>query len=106
MTRPMWVVGGLVAATALAAALIAGMAASSHSDAAKTGFLSAKAENESWAEKAGVPAEGPEGTWEAEQASLRAYPATAVPAAMSAKAQKAFDHFWNHGKKKGLWHSI
>jgi len=106
MTRRMWVVGGLIATTALAAALIAGMAASSHSDAAKTGFVLAKAENESWAEKAGVAAEGPEGTPEAEQAALRAYPAAAVPATAMAKAQKAFKYFRNNGKKKGVWHSI
>jgi hypothetical protein len=42
MTRPIWAVGGLVAAVAFPAALVAGLAASSHSTAKGAGYLAAK----------------------------------------------------------------
>jgi hypothetical protein len=101
MARRMWVVGGLVAAAALVAALVAGLAASSHSTA-KSAFV-VKEADAAWAEKAGVQ-EGPMATYEAEQAALRSYPADSIPLNAlqnslntAAKLQKA------HGHKTGQW---
>jgi hypothetical protein len=106
MSRRFWVVGGLVAVAALAAALVAGMAASSHSSAKNTGFVSAKVESSSWADKAGIANEGPEATWEAEQATLRAYPADTIPSVATANAQATYISLEKHGKKVGQWTSI
>ena len=57
MTRRMWVVVGLVATMAFAAALIAGLAASSHSSAA--GAVHAKADSDSLKDTPGSAA----GAW-------------------------------------------
>jgi hypothetical protein len=91
----MWVVCGLVAATALAAALIAGMAASSHSVAAKA--VHAKADADSAKE---TPGEGlsPDETAAAEEAAARAYPASAVPFELTTNAQTA----WGQLKGKAV----
>ena len=102
MTRRMWVVGGLIAATVLAAALIVGMAASSHSEAKKTGFLMAKSENDSWADKAGV-GEGPAATYEAEQAALRAFPGASIPLSALSNSMATYTKLKSHGKKTGRW---
>jgi hypothetical protein len=106
MSRRFWIVGGLVAVTALTAALVAGMAASSHSESTKAGFTLAKGESSSWADKAGLENEGPDATAEAEQAALRAYPADAVPFEATANAQKAWAKIKALGKGKntpGSW---
>ena len=89
MQRRIWVVGGIVAAVVLATTLVVGMAASSHSEAAKAGFFT-KGDSDSWAQKAGIANEGPDATAEAEQAALRAYPADAVPFRLTKKAEKAW----------------
>ena len=60
----------------------------------------AKAESDSWAEKAGIANEGPEGTAEAEQAALRAYPADSVPFQLTVNAQKSWKHLKARGKAK------
>ena len=86
MTRRMWVVVGLVATTAFAAALIAGLAASSHSSAA--GAVHAKADSDSLKDTPGS-AEGP-GSAEAQDAAERAYPAESVPFQLTASAQKSW----------------
>ena len=106
MSRRMWVVGGLVAAAALAAALVAGMATSSHTTAKSTMIVAAKADGNSATEKAGL-GEGPLATWEAEQAALRAYPADSIPLealenslSTAAKLEQA------HGHKAGQWTQI
>ena len=72
MSRRAWVVVGVVAAAALVAALVAGMAASSHRDAHTNILLAKKAGGEAVKDLAGVANEGPESTWEAEQAAARA----------------------------------
>src|SRR5690349_9312028 len=76
MTRRIWVGVGLVPAATLAAALVTGLAASSHSTA-RNAFV-VKEPDAAWAEKAGVP-EGPAATYEAQQAALRAYPGNEIP---------------------------
>jgi hypothetical protein len=103
MTRRIWVVGGLIAVAALAAALVAGMATSSHSTAKGTMMVAAKADSNSWADKAGV-GEGPASTYEAEQAALRAYPGNEIPLSAlqnslntAAQLEKAAGH------KSGKW---
>jgi len=88
MTRRMWVVCGLVAATALAAVAIAGMATSSHSVAAKA--VHAKADSDSLKETPVEQGLGPDATAAAEEAAARAYPAEAVPFELTTSAQKAW----------------
>ena len=102
----MWVVCGLVAATALAAALVAGMAASSHPTAKGGSFTALKAGGESIGDKAGIANEGPNGTPEAEQAAQRAYPAESVPFSATLNSVATFNAFKKHGKKVGAWTSI
>src|SRR5262245_38257575 len=107
MTRRMWVVCGLTAAVALlAAALVAGMATSSHSTAKSSGFLALKAGGESVADKAGIANEGPETTYEAEQAAQRAYPAESVPFSATLNSVATFNAVKKKGKKVGEWTSI
>ena len=106
MSRRFWIVGGLVAVAALAAALVAGMAASSHSQARQAGFVKAMADPDTQADKAGISNEGPEATWEAQQEALRAYPAESIPLAATLNAQATFNSFKKHGKKVGQWMSI
>ena len=95
MTRRMWVVVGLVATTALAAALFAGLAASSHSGVAAV--VHAKADSDSQQDTPGS-AEGPDSAV-AQDAAERAYPAEAVPFQLTANAQKAWAQF--KGKANG-----
>jgi len=103
----MWVVGGLVAVATLIAALVAGMAASSHSEAKKAGFLvAAKADSDSLADKAGIANEGPAGTYEAQQEAQRAYPAEAVPFEATLNSISAFNTLKKKGKGRGNWQSI
>src|SRR3954447_170095 len=94
MTRRMWVVVGLVATTAFAAALIAGLAASSHSSAA--GAVYAKADSDSLKDSPG----GDEGA-AAQEAAARAYPAAAVPFQLTANAQKAWAQFKGRANGRG-----
>ena len=101
MTRRMWVVGGLVVAAVLAAALGARMAASSHSTA-RSAFV-VKEADAAWAEKAGVQ-EGPAATYEAQEAALRAFPGASIPVNA---LQNSLDTFAKlkkaHGHKTGQW---
>ena len=106
MSRRFWIVGGLVAVAALAAALVAGMAASSHSTAKNAGFLAAKAGSESKFDKAGIANEGPDSTYEAQQAAQRAYPAESIPVEATANAQATYNSFKKRGKTVGEWTSI
>ncbi len=107
MTRRMWVVCGLAAAAAiLAAALVAGMATSSNSTAKGGSFVALKAGGESVADKAGIANEGPETTYEAEQAAQRAYPAESVPFSATLNSVATFNAFSKKGKKVGAWTSI
>jgi hypothetical protein len=101
MTRRIWVVGVLTAVTALAAALVAGMTASSHSTS-KSAFV-VKEPDALWAEKAGV-AEGPAATWESEQAALRAYPGDSIPVTALQNSLNTFAQLKKaHGNKSGQW---
>src|SRR5262245_14576563 len=103
MTRRMWAVCGVIAVAALAAALVAGMAASSHSTAKGTNIVAFKADSSSWADKTGV-GEGPAATWEAEQASLRAYPGNEIPlSALQNSLNTAAELEKAHGHKSGQW---
>jgi len=106
MSRRFWIVGGLVAVTALAAALVVGMAASSHSSAKNAGFIVAKSGSESKFDKAGIANEGPDSTYEAQQAAQRAYPAESIPVEATANAQATYNSFKKHGKTVGQWTSI
>ena len=106
MSRRAWVVVGVVAAAALVAALVAGMAASSHRDAHTNIVLAKKAGGEAVKDLAGVANEGPESTWEAEQAAARAYPADAIPSAAQSNSASTFKALNNKGGKKGAWQSI
>jgi len=106
MSRRSWVVVGIVAAAALTAAMVAGMAASGHSEAKKAGFLIAKADKDSLGDKAGIANEGPSSTSEAQEAVWRAYPADTIPAAATANAQATYKAFKKHGKTIGEWSSI
>ena len=99
MTRRMWVVCGLVAATALAAVAIAGMAASSHSVAA--GAVHAKADSDSLKETPVEQGMGPDATAAAEEAAARAYPADAVPFELTVNAQKAWAQLNGRGNGRG-----
>ena len=100
MSRRFWVVGGLVAVTALAAALVAGMAASSHSTAKNAGFVAAKAGSESEVDKAGIANEGPDSTYEAQQAAQR-LPGRLDSGRGDANAQATYNSFKKHGKTVG-----
>ena len=103
MTRRIWVVGGVVAVAALLAGLVAGMATSTRSTAGGTAFLAAKADSNSWADKAGV-GEGPMGTWEAEQTALRAFPGDSIPTSALQRSLDTFAKFKKaHGRKTGQW---
>src|SRR5215470_15525367 len=103
MTRRIWVVGGLVAAAALAAALVAGLTASSQPAAKTARFLPSKADSNSWADKAGV-GEGPASTWEAEQTALRAFPGDSIPLSALQTSLNTFAKFKKaHGRKTGQW---
>src|SRR3954454_24482725 len=97
MTRRMWVVVGLVATTAFAAALIAGLAASSHSSAVAP--VHAKADSDSLKDTPGS-AEGP-GSAEEQDAAERAYPAEAVPFALTANAAKSWAQFKGRANGRG-----
>ena len=106
MSKRTWVVGGLVVALALAGVVVAGMAASSHSMAAKSGALTAaKADSDSAVEKAGIANEGPEATAAAEDYASRAYPATEIPFAATLNAEKAWAKAMDKPKKSkaGNW---
>jgi hypothetical protein len=106
MSRRSWVVVGIVAAAALMAAMIAGLATSGHSEAKKAGFLIAKADKDSLGDKAGIANEGPGSTAEAQEAAWRAYPGDTIPAEATADAQATYNFFKKHGKKIGQWTSI
>jgi hypothetical protein len=97
MTRRMWVVVGLVATTAFAAALIAGLAASSQTSA--VGAVHAKADSDSLKDTPGG-GEGLEGA-AAQEAAARAYPAEAVPFQLTANAQKAWAQFKGRANGRG-----
>src|SRR6266508_2584910 len=82
MSRRVWLVAACVAAFAVAGALVAGMAASSQSQA-KTGFRTAAHQrdlvgNGGESLEAGEGEEGPAGAAEAAYAA-RAYPAAEIP---------------------------
>src|SRR5437763_16942273 len=98
MSRRAWAVGGLVAVAALTAALVAGLAASSHSQAKGVNFVAAKAESESSADKAGIANEGPGSTWEAQQEAERAYPAASVPFEATQNSLATFNALTKKGK--------
>src|ERR1041385_5255500 len=103
MTRRMWAVCGVIAVAALAAALVAGMAASSHPTAKGMNFAAAKGDSNSWADKAGV-GEGPASTYEAEQAALRAYPGNQIPLSALQNSLDTFNQLKKaHGHKSGQW---
>ncbi len=106
MSRRVWLVAACVAAFAVAGALVAGMVASSQSQAKQAGFVKAIADPDTQADKAGIANEGPEATWEAQQEALRAYPAESIPLAATLNAQATFNYFKKHGKKVGQWTSI
>src|ERR1043166_3672507 len=89
MSKRVWVVGGIVAIAAIGVALAAAFATSS-THSASGGARLAKAESDSWAEKAGLPNEGPEGTAEAAAYAERAYPALDIPFQLTLDAQHAW----------------
>src|SRR5580765_7715590 len=101
MTRRIWVGIGLVPAATLAAALVAGLAAPSHSTARNAFVI--KEPDAAWAEKAGVQ-EGPPATFEAEQAALRAYPGNEIPLSALQSSLSTFHRLEKaHGHKAGQW---
>jgi hypothetical protein len=101
MTRRIGVVVGSVAVATLAAALVAGMAASSHSTAGSAFVF--KEPDGTWAEKANV-VEGPTATYEAEQAALRAYPADSIPLSALQNSLNTFTKLKKaHGHRAGQW---
>ena len=106
MSRRTWVVVGFVAAAALVAALVAGMAASSHREAGTSIMLAKKAGGEAVKDRAGISNEGPESTYEAEQAVTRAYPGDAIPASAQSNSASTFNALNKKGGKKGAWQSI
>lgn len=62
--------------------------------------------NESKEALAGVPNEGPEDTYAAEQAALRAFPADEVPPEAAINSQNTFQSFKNSGRSVGTWSPI
>jgi len=62
--------------------------------------------NESKEALAGVPNEGPEDSYAAEQAALRAFPADEVPPEAAINSQSTFQSFTNSGRSVGTWSSI
>lgn len=56
--------------------------------------------------KAGIANEGPNGTYEAEQAELRAYPADEVPAEVTLNSINTFQSLKKKGKAVGQWQPI
>src|SRR4051812_28656177 len=78
MKTRFWGAAAFVALLALGLALTAGLMASSHSSARNQMVLT-KAGGENGKDLAGIPNEGPNGTWEAQQEAQRAYPADSVP---------------------------
>jgi len=62
--------------------------------------------NESKEFLAGIPNEGPEDTYAAEQAALRAFPADEVPPEAAINSQTTFRSFKNSGKSVGTWTAI
>ena len=101
MSRRTWVVVGFVAAAALVAALVAGMAASSHREAGTSIMLAKKAGGEAVKDRAGISNEGPESTYEAEQAATRAYPGDTIPASAQSNSASTFNALNKKGGKKG-----
>jgi len=55
---------------------------------------------------AGVPNEGPEDTYAAEQAALRAFPADEVPPEAAINSQNTFQSFRQSGRTAGTWSPI
>jgi hypothetical protein len=65
-----------------------------------------KLSTDSREDKAGIENEGPHGTYAAEQAALRAYPADEIPSDATFSAQATFQSFKKSGKSVGQWTSI
>jgi hypothetical protein len=57
-------------------------------------------------DQAGIANEGPDGTYEAEQAANRAYPADTVPLTATTNAIATFKSFQKKAKGPGTWESI
>jgi hypothetical protein len=62
--------------------------------------------NDSKQALAGIPNEGPEDSYAAEQAALRAFPADEVPPEAAINSQNTFQSFKNSGKSVGTWSPI
>jgi len=106
-SRRFWAAGAVVGVLALMLALVAGFAASSHTNAYKGILLAKRLGNEQ--EKFGSGNEGPASTWEAEQAALEAYPSTpdALPFSLTANAQNGYTKLSKKGgKDKNAWQQI
>ncbi len=94
---------------AVGAAFIAAMF--THGDSSKGAknakvLLAVKGDPDSGADQAGVPNEGPAGTYEAQQEALRAYPADSVPVEATQNSIATFNALTKKGKGKGDWVSI
>jgi hypothetical protein len=106
-SRRFWVWATAIAVLAGALALGAGLAASSSRDAKRQGTPFAKGDpEESLSDKAGVPNEGPDGAYAAQEEANRAYPADSVPAEATLNSISTFTSLKKHGIGKGSWQSI
>jgi hypothetical protein len=65
-----------------------------------------KHSNDSKEALAGISNEGPQDTYAAEQAALRAFPADEVPPEAAINSQSTFQSFKNSGKSVGTWSAI
>jgi hypothetical protein len=92
---------------AIVTAILGGRAATTSSHATRQHTaVAVKGESDSWADKAGIANEGPDGTWAAAEEAQRAYPADSVPASAAADSLATFQSLKAHGKQVGQWQSI
>jgi hypothetical protein len=102
-----WVGVSLAAVSLVTAAAIIGLVTRSTSSATSQGAAFAvKGDPDARGDKAGIPNEGPSGTYEAEQEALRAYPAESVPVEATQNSIATFASLKQKGKGKGTWVSI
>jgi hypothetical protein len=102
--KRVWLAAALVLALAAGIAIVASATTSSSSAKRQLGDLGAKFEGGSWADKAGIANEGPDATYEAEQAALRAYPADSVPLSATLNNIDTYTKFKTAGgHKTGQW---
>ncbi len=94
-----------VVLVALAAALLGTFATSSSRSGWHATFTKGDPDS-TRQDKAGIPNEGPDATYAAQEEAERAYPAASVPAVATQNAQSTFSSLRHHIRGQGVWTSI